>query len=77
MQRRRRKVWEEAGAACLDDAKPAPICVTPLSPWAKAVQILVGAGAAEYLYDSGTKDVLLHRDELPRIQVEHPVTKNC
>ncbi|MEM5541941.1 acetyl-CoA carboxylase biotin carboxylase subunit [Sulfitobacter sp. AS92] len=72
MQRRRQKVWEEAGAACLDEATRAHLCDTAVS-LAKAVSY-VGAGTLEYLYDSATKEFFFIEMNT-RIQVEHPVTE--
>lgn len=72
MQRRRQKVWEEAGAACLDDATRAHLCDTAVA-LAKAVNY-VGAGTLEYLYDSATKNFYFIEMNT-RIQVEHPVTE--
>jgi acetyl-CoA carboxylase biotin carboxylase subunit len=72
MQRRRQKVWEEAGAACLDDATRAHLCDTAVA-LAKAVKY-VGAGTLEYLYDSATKEFYFIEMNT-RIQVEHPVTE--
>ena len=72
MQRRRQKVWEEAGAACLDEATRQHLCDTAVS-LAKAVGY-VGAGTLEYLYDSTTKEFFFIEMNT-RIQVEHPVTE--
>lgn len=72
MQRRRQKVWEEAGAACLDEATRKHLCDTAVS-LAKAVGY-VGAGTLEYLYDSATKEFFFIEMNT-RIQVEHPVTE--
>lgn len=72
MQRRRQKVWEEAGAACLDAATRTHLCDTAVA-LAKAVQY-VGAGTLEYLYDSATKEFYFIEMNT-RIQVEHPVTE--
>ncbi|UOA14572.1 MULTISPECIES: acetyl-CoA carboxylase biotin carboxylase subunit [Sulfitobacter] len=72
MQRRRQKVWEEAGAACLDEATRQHLCDTAVS-LAKAVGY-VGAGTLEYLYDSATKEFFFIEMNT-RIQVEHPVTE--
>ncbi|WP_323786052.1 acetyl-CoA carboxylase biotin carboxylase subunit [Thalassovita sp.] len=72
MQRRRQKVWEEAGAACLDDATRAKLCETAVA-LAKSVNY-VGAGTLEYLYDSVTKEFFFIEMNT-RIQVEHPVTE--
>lgn len=72
MQRRRQKVWEEAGAACLDEATRTHLCDTAVA-LAKAVKY-VGAGTLEYLYDSATKEFYFIEMNT-RIQVEHPVTE--
>ncbi len=72
MQRRRQKVWEEAGAECLDDATRTRLCDTAVA-LAKAVNY-VGAGTLEYLYDSVTHDFYFIEMNT-RIQVEHPVTE--
>lgn len=72
IQRRRQKVWEEAGAACLDDATRAHLCDTAVA-LAKAVGY-VGAGTLEYLYDSATREFYFIEMNT-RIQVEHPVTE--
>jgi acetyl-CoA carboxylase, biotin carboxylase subunit len=72
MQRRRQKVWEEAGANCLDEKTRAHLCDTAVA-LAKAVNY-VGAGTLEYLYDSETKEFFFIEMNT-RIQVEHPVTE--
>lgn len=72
MQRRRQKVWEEAGATCLDEATRTHLCDTAVA-LAKAVKY-VGAGTLEYLYDSATKEFYFIEMNT-RIQVEHPVTE--
>ncbi len=72
MQRRRQKVWEEAGAACLEESTRAHLCDTAVA-LAKAVNY-VGAGTLEYLYDSKTKEFFFIEMNT-RIQVEHPVTE--
>ncbi|TNJ46833.1 acetyl-CoA carboxylase biotin carboxylase subunit [Phaeobacter sp. B1627] len=72
MQRRRQKVWEEAGAACLDETTRAHLCDTAVS-LAKAVGY-VGAGTVEYLYDSATREFFFIEMNT-RIQVEHPATE--
>jgi acetyl-CoA carboxylase biotin carboxylase subunit len=72
MQRRRQKVWEEAGATCLDQETRAHLCDTAVA-LAKAVNY-VGAGTLEYLYDSQTKEFFFIEMNT-RIQVEHPVTE--
>ncbi|MWD26006.1 acetyl-CoA carboxylase biotin carboxylase subunit [Aquicoccus sp. SCR17] len=72
LQRRRQKVWEEAGAACLDEAARAELCRSAVA-LAKAVQYR-GAGTLEYLYDQKTKEFFFIEMNT-RIQVEHPVTE--
>ena len=72
LQRRRQKVWEEAGADCLDDATRDHLCQTAVA-LAKAVNY-VGAGTLEYLYDDTTKEFFFIEMNT-RIQVEHPVTE--
>lgn len=72
MQRRRQKVWEEAGAVCLDEKTRQHLCDTAVA-LAKAVNY-VGAGTLEYLYDSATKEFYFIEMNT-RIQVEHPVTE--
>jgi acetyl-CoA carboxylase biotin carboxylase subunit len=72
LQRRRQKVWEEAGADCLDAATRAHLCDTAVA-LAKAVNY-VGAGTLEYLYDSTTSEFYFIEMNT-RIQVEHPVTE--
>lgn len=72
LQRRRQKVWEEAGAACLDDATRQFLCQTAVD-LAEAVQYR-GAGTVEYLYDDASKDFYFIEMNT-RIQVEHPVSE--
>lgn len=72
MQRRRQKVWEEAGAACLDDVTRERLCASAVA-LAKSVNY-VGAGTLEYLYDSATNEFFFIEMNT-RIQVEHPVTE--
>jgi acetyl-CoA carboxylase biotin carboxylase subunit len=72
MQRRRQKVWEEAGAVCLDDATRDKLCASAVA-LAKSVNY-VGAGTLEYLYDSATNEFFFIEMNT-RIQVEHPVTE--
>lgn len=72
LQRRRQKVWEEAGADCLDEATCEHLCATAVS-LAKAVNY-VGAGTLEYLYDDVSKEFFFIEMNT-RIQVEHPVTE--
>ncbi|MDA7963612.1 acetyl-CoA carboxylase biotin carboxylase subunit [Ruegeria sp.] len=72
MQRRRQKVWEEAGAVCLDDATRERLCASAVA-LARSVNY-VGAGTLEYLYDSATNEFFFIEMNT-RIQVEHPVTE--
>lgn len=72
LQRRRQKVWEEAGAICLDDATRDALCASAVA-LAKAVNYC-GAGTLEYLYDSGSNEFFFIEMNT-RIQVEHPVTE--
>jgi len=72
LQRRRQKVWEEAGADCLDEATRDELCRTAVA-LAEAVHYR-GAGTLEYLYDPGTNEFYFIEMNT-RIQVEHPVTE--
>ncbi|MBS9718922.1 acetyl-CoA carboxylase biotin carboxylase subunit [Pseudohalocynthiibacter aestuariivivens] len=72
LQRRRQKVWEEAGADCLDEGTRKHLCDTAVS-LAKAVNYC-GAGTLEYLYDDASKEFYFIEMNT-RIQVEHPVTE--
>nr|WP_321511211.1 acetyl-CoA carboxylase biotin carboxylase subunit [uncultured Celeribacter sp.] len=72
LQRRRQKVWEEAGAACLDDDTREALCASAVA-LAKAVNYR-GAGTLEYLYDEATNEFYFIEMNT-RIQVEHPVTE--
>lgn len=72
LQRRRQKVWEEAGASCLDEATREHLCATAVA-LAKAVNY-VGAGTLEYLYDDVSKEFFFIEMNT-RIQVEHPVSE--
>ncbi|AKH98747.1 Carbamoyl-phosphate synthase L chain, N-terminal domain/Carbamoyl-phosphate synthase L chain, ATP binding domain/Biotin carboxylase C-terminal domain [Hoeflea sp. IMCC20628] len=72
MQRRRQKVWEEAGAECLSEETRSKLCQTAVA-LAEAVGY-VGAGTLEYLYDSVTTEFYFIEMNT-RIQVEHPVTE--
>lgn len=72
LQRRRQKVWEEAPAACLDEATRARLCASAVA-LAESVGYR-GAGTLEYLYDEASG--AFHFIEMnTRIQVEHPVTE--
>lgn len=72
LQRRRQKVWEEAGADCLDAATREHLCASAVA-LAKAVNY-VGAGTLEYLYDDVSKEFFFIEMNT-RIQVEHPVSE--
>ena len=72
LQRKRQKVWEEAPAACLDEATRMRLCEASLR-LAGAVGYR-GAGTLEYLYDERTGE-LFFIEMNTRIQVEHPVTE--
>ncbi len=72
LQRRRQKVWEEAGADCLDPETRDRLCQTAVA-LAEAVNYR-GAGTIEYLYDEKTKEFFFIEMNT-RIQVEHPVTE--
>ncbi|MBY6167673.1 acetyl-CoA carboxylase biotin carboxylase subunit [Pseudooceanicola nitratireducens] len=72
LQRRRQKVWEEAGAACLDDETREALCASAVA-LAKAVNYR-GAGTLEYLYDEAANQFFFIEMNT-RIQVEHPVTE--
>ena len=72
LQRRRQKVWEEAGAECLDEATRDHLCKTAVD-LAKAVNYR-GAGTLEYLYEEST-NAFYFIEMNTRIQVEHPVTE--
>lgn len=72
LQRRRQKVWEEAGAVCLDDAAREALCASAVA-LAKSVRYR-GAGTLEYLYDEATGEFFFIEMNT-RIQVEHPVTE--
>lgn len=72
LQRRRQKVWEEAGADCLDDETREGLCAAAVA-LAEAVNYR-GAGTLEYLYDEATNEFFFIEMNT-RIQVEHPVTE--
>ena len=72
LQRRRQKVWEEAGADCLDEQTRAALCASAVA-LAKAVNYR-GAGTLEYLYDAESNEFFFIEMNT-RIQVEHPVTE--
>ncbi len=72
LQRRRQKVWEEAGATCLTEATRAALCASAVA-LAKSVGYS-GAGTLEYLYEEAS-DSFFFIEMNTRIQVEHPVTE--
>jgi len=72
LQRRRQKVWEEAGAACLDEATRQHLCRSAVA-LAEAVNYR-GAGTLEYLYEEASNQFFFIEMNT-RIQVEHPVTE--
>lgn len=72
MQRRRQKLWEEAPAACLDQATRDRLCRSAVK-LAESVAYR-GAGTLEYLYDESTGEFFFIEMNT-RIQVEHPVTE--
>lgn len=72
LQRRRQKVWEEAGAVCLDEATRAELCASAVA-LAQSVNYR-GAGTLEYLYDEAANEFFFIEMNT-RIQVEHPITE--
>jgi acetyl-CoA carboxylase biotin carboxylase subunit len=72
LQRRRQKVWEEAGADCLDDETRENLCKAAVA-LAEAVNYR-GAGTLEYLYEESSNEFYFIEMNT-RIQVEHPVTE--
>ncbi|KPQ06539.1 MAG: acetyl-CoA carboxylase, biotin carboxylase subunit [Rhodobacteraceae bacterium HLUCCA12] len=72
LQRRRQKVWEEAGAFGLSDETRAALCDSAVA-LAEAVGYR-GAGTVEYLYDDAS-GAFYFIEMNTRIQVEHPVTE--
>jgi acetyl-CoA carboxylase biotin carboxylase subunit len=72
LQRRRQKVWEEAGAVCLDEETRQTLCKSAVA-LAKAVNYR-GAGTLEYLYDEATNEFFFIEMNT-RIQVEHPISE--
>ncbi|MEE2811044.1 MAG: acetyl-CoA carboxylase biotin carboxylase subunit [Pseudomonadota bacterium] len=72
LQRRRQKVWEEAGATCLDEETREALCASAVA-LAKAVNYR-GAGTLEYLFDEAANEFFFIEMNT-RIQVEHPVTE--
>ncbi|NRA86559.1 MAG: acetyl-CoA carboxylase biotin carboxylase subunit [Rhizobiales bacterium] len=72
VQRRRQKVWEEAGADCLDEATRDKLCAGAVE-LAKAVGYK-GAGTLEYLYDEKSNSFYFIEMNT-RIQVEHTISE--
>jgi acetyl-CoA carboxylase biotin carboxylase subunit len=72
LQRRRQKVWEEAGAVCLDEATRSELCASAVA-LAQSVGYR-GAGTLEYLYDEAANEFFFIEMNT-RIQVEHPITE--
>lgn len=72
LQRRRQKVWEEAGAASLREDIRTRLCESAVA-LAKAVGYR-GAGTLEYLYDDAS-EAFYFIEMNTRIQVEHPVSE--
>lgn len=72
LQRRRQKVWEEAGAVCLNEKIRADLCASAVA-LAEAVDYR-GAGTLEYLYDEASGEFYFIEMNT-RIQVEHPVSE--
>ncbi len=72
LQRRRQKLWEEAGANCLDDKTREQLCLAALK-LARSVAY-EGAGTLEYLYDEKSNEFFFIEMNT-RIQVEHPVSE--
>ena len=72
LQRRRQKVWEEAGAICLDEETRQILCASAVA-LARDVNYR-GAGTLEYLYDEATNEFFFIEMNT-RIQVEHPVSE--
>src|SRR5262249_61587761 len=71
-QRRRKKIWEEAPAACLGAETRERLCESAVE-LARAVRYR-GAGTLEYLYDEATGEFFFIEMNT-RIQVEHPVSE--
>jgi acetyl-CoA carboxylase biotin carboxylase subunit len=72
IQRRRQKVWEEAGAVCLDEPTRQELCASAVA-MAEAVGYK-GAGTLEFLYEEASNQFFFIEMNT-RIQVEHPVTE--
>lgn len=72
LQRRRQKVWEEAGAVCLDEETRETLCASAVA-LAESVNYR-GAGTLEYLYDEASNEFFFIEMNT-RIQVEHPITE--
>ncbi len=72
LQRRRQKVWEEAGAVMLSDAVRNRLCESAVAIAREASYR--GAGTVEYLYDEDA-EAFYFIEVNTRIQVEHPTTE--
>lgn len=72
LQRRRQKVWEEAGAFGLSAATRDALCTSAVD-LARSVGYR-GAGTVEYLYEEASGEFFFIEMNT-RIQVEHPVTE--
>lgn len=72
IQRRRQKIFEEAGSPVLPDATRQALCESAVK-LAKAVKYS-GAGTLEYLFDSASGEFFFIEMNT-RIQVEHPITE--
>ncbi|WP_114286791.1 acetyl-CoA carboxylase biotin carboxylase subunit [Candidatus Halocynthiibacter alkanivorans] len=72
LQRRRQKVWEEAGADCLDEETRDSLCASAVA-LARSVGYR-GAGTLEYLYDEASNEFFFIEMNT-RIQVEHPISE--
>ncbi|NLR75297.1 acetyl-CoA carboxylase biotin carboxylase subunit [Leeia aquatica] len=72
IQRRRQKIFEEAGSPVLDEATRKALCASAVK-LAEAVAYR-GAGTLEYLFDSESGEFFFIEMNT-RIQVEHPITE--
>lgn len=72
LQRQRQKVWEEAGAVCLDDETREALCVSAVAR-AEAVNYK-GAGTLEFLYNEASNEFFFIEMNT-RTQGEHPVAE--